>query len=252
MKRILLGCAIALPLTLACDSRPAPEESARQAENDVEAPPLAVEAAAPHAEHECNGECDGHDAPAKAGGKGLASTPIAADLLAGVELRDRPIRGNDDAKVSIVVFSDFECPFCSKLLPSLEEALETYGDDVSVTFKQMPLPFHAAADAAARASLAAGEQGKFWEMHDALFAHPTEVRGQDFRALAERIDLDVDRFEKDMADPEIAATVARDIEDAKALGIRGTPSMIVGDQLVVGAQPVAKILEVIDAQMSAG
>lgn len=251
MKRIFLGCAIALPLTLACDNRPAPDETARIAESDVEDAPQALQAPAANADHECNGDCDGDPAPAKAAHQSPAGTQLAADVVAGIELGDRPVRGNDDAKVSIVVFSDFECPFCAKLLPSLDEALDTYGDDVSVTFKQMPLPFHTSADAAARASLAAAEQGKFWEMHDALFANPTEVRTKDFAALAEGLELDVARFERDMADPEIASAVARDIEDAKLLGIRGTPSMLIGDQLVVGAQPVAKILEVVDTQMAA-
>ncbi len=163
----------------------------------------------------------------------------------------RPIYGSDKAPVTVVVFADFECPHCRAEAPKLQQTVDQFRGRARLIFKHFPLEFHERAKVAAIATEAAAEQGKFWEMHDALFASPTEVRAQDFTALARKLDLDVARFEKDLAGPEIAAVVARDIEDAKSLGIRGTPSMLIGDQLVIGAQPVAKILEVVDAQIAA-
>ena len=236
MKYLLLGAAIALPLTLACDQQPTPK-----------LPDLAADAIA-----EQHDDPDGPAAAPVVKNAPSVGTPVDAVALANIETQGRGVRGGENAKVQVMVFSDFECPYCTKLVPSLEEVTETYGDDVSVTFKQMPLSFHASAEPAARASLAAKEQGKFWEMHDALFASPAEVKAGNFGAIAKKIGLDVERFEHDMDDPELAKQIQRDIEDAKALGIRGTPSMVIGDQLVVGARPLPEIFAVIDAELAGG
>lgn len=233
---------------LACDTQPAPSDTETLVVDSDEQPSRGALAVAPSPEDDAH-ERNGHE---PAGTKSPTGTTLDATVLAAVARTDRPVRGTVDAKVSIMVFSDFECPYCAKLLPSLEEAFATYGDDVSIIFKQMPLAFHSAAQPAARASLAAAEQGKFWEMHDVMFEHTSQVRALEFTKLAEGIGLDVARFERDMADPKLAAVVLRDIEDAKLLGIRGTPSMVIGNQLIVGAQPLKKILAVIDTQIAAG
>jgi protein-disulfide isomerase len=109
---------------------------------------------------------------------------------------------------------------------------------------------HDAAPAAARASLAAQRQGKFWEMHDALFEQPERVANREFSAIAKEVGLDVGRFERDLEDPSIVLAVERDMEDGRELGIRGTPSIVVGDKLVIGAQPLATLREVVDAELA--
>jgi protein-disulfide isomerase len=244
MKRLSWTCALALPFLIlpGCDVQPSPDEP--RAAVDADPTP------------ECAGDCDHGDADGGAAGHGpmhpsvAAPTALAASVLANVERRDRPSTGGPDPKVQIMVFSDFQCPYCAKIVPKLEEALQTYGDDVSLTFKQMPLPFHESAEPAARASLAAHAQGKFWPMHDRMFEHPDLVKAGDFVAMAGELGLDVARFERDMDDPAIAAQVRQDAEDAAALGIRGTPSLVIGDQLVVGAQPISVILAAIDAELA--
>ena len=161
-----------------------------------------------------------------------------------------PATGAAIPLVTIVEFSDFQCPYCGKLAETLHDVVGEHGQDVKLVFKQFPLAMHEAAPAAARASLAAQRQGKFWEMHDALFEQPERVGKREFSAIAKEIGLDVAKFERDSEDPSIVAAVERDMEDGRELGIRGTPSIVVGDKLVIGAQPLATLREVVDAELA--
>jgi protein-disulfide isomerase len=155
---------------------------------------------------------------------------------------DRPTLGPADALVTVVVFSDFQCPYCARLAPTTHEIADKYG--VRVVFRQMPLAMHPQAAPAAKASLAAHRQGKFWEMHDALFADQTGIKSgpdDNFHAYAQQIGLDLLRFDADMADPTLDQVIAEDAALARRLGVRGTPASFVNGRFVRGAADAATL-----------
>ena len=154
-----------------------------------------------------------------------------------VPVDGRPSFGPADALVTIIEFSDFQCPFCSRVVGTLEEIKKNYPQDVRVVFRQLPLGFHDRARPAAKAALAAHRQGKFWEMHDKLFANQKELTDQNFEAWAKEFGLNVDQFKKDMADPAIEKMIAEDEQIAAKFGARGTPASFVNGRFVSGAQP---------------
>jgi protein-disulfide isomerase len=161
----------------------------------------------------------------------------------------RPALGPDDALVTVVVFSDFQCPFCARLAPTVHELAEKHG--ARVVFRQMPLSMHAQARDAAKASLAAHRQGKFWEMHDALFAKQREIQGaaaDGFRGFAQELGLDLDAFARDMADPTLEQMIAEDEALARRLGVRGTPASFVNGRFVRGAADASTFGPLIEAQ----
>lgn len=149
----------------------------------------------------------------------------------------RPAFGPDDALVTIIEFSDFQCPFCSRVTDTIKQIKETYPQDVRVVFRQLPLGFHDRARPAAKASLAAAQQGKFWEMHDKLFASQKELTDDNFVTWAKELGLDVEKFKKDLADPKIEQMIAEDEATAGKFGARGTPAFYVNGRFVSGAQP---------------
>src|SRR4030067_2122529 len=104
------------------------------------------------------------------------------------------VKGNKNAPVTITEFSDFQCPFCAQLQLTLSEVLKAYPKEVKLIFKQYPLPFHPQAKNAAKATLAAMEQGKFWEMHDAIFGNFSQLSNENFRELASQIGLNMEKF----------------------------------------------------------
>ncbi|NJK88284.1 MAG: thioredoxin domain-containing protein [Myxococcales bacterium] len=124
----------------------------------------------------------------------------------------------------MVEFSDFQCPFCSRVNPTIAEILKTYGDKVQVQFRHQPLSFHPRALPAAKASMAAHGQGKFWEYHDKLFANQQNLNDEDFVRYAKELGLDAKKFEADMKSDEVAKVVARDQTDAGRYGATGTPT----------------------------
>lgn len=157
-----------------------------------------------------------------------------------------PVKGPADAKVTIIEFSDFECPFCSRGQKTMEEVLKAYPKDVKVVFKNLPLPFHQNALPAAKAALAAGKQGKFWEMHDALFANQRNLTAEFFAETAKNIGINVDKFKTDMEDPAIAKQIEEDAGMAKQYGISGTPGFFVNGVAVKGAYPFDHFKQIID------
>ncbi|MHC4838975.1 MAG: DsbA family protein, partial [Planctomycetota bacterium] len=107
-------------------------------------------------------------------------------------------QGSDKALVTIIEFSEFQCPFCARVLPTMNKIKETYGDKVRIVFKHNPLPFHKDAPLASEAALAAGEQGKFWEMHDKLFENQKKLKRADIDGYAQEIGLDMAKFKADL------------------------------------------------------
>ena len=159
----------------------------------------------------------------------------------------RPALGPDDALVTVAMFSDFQCPFCEKLKPVAHELVER-NDDVRVVFVNLPLPMHARARDAAAAAVAAGRQGKFWDMHDKLFDSRRDLGGADFSKYAEELGLDVAQFDRDVKDPAIAKQIQDDEAVARRFGIRSTPSSFVNGRFVRGAQGADVYQGIIDEE----
>jgi protein-disulfide isomerase len=142
------------------------------------------------------------------------------------------VRGPANAPVTITIFSDFQCPYCARLLPTLEKVQEAYPKQVRLVFKQFPLSMHTFAQPAALASIAARNQGKFWELHDKLFANFDQLSDAKIRELAKSVGLDMARYDKDVADPALQKEIAEDIQLGLQAGVRGTPAVYIdGKQL---------------------
>jgi protein-disulfide isomerase len=166
-----------------------------------------------------------------------------------VPLRDAASKGPATAKVTIVEFSDFQCPFCSRVGPTLKQIEDTYGKDVRIAFKHNPLPFHADAPLASEATLAAHEQGKFFEMHDKLFANQQNLKREDLEKYAAELGLDMNRFKAALDGHKYQAQIDRDKAEAAALGARGTPSFFINGRKLRGAQPFDAFKNVIDEEL---
>ncbi len=153
----------------------------------------------------------------------------APDLNAvvNIQIGNSPIRGNKKAPVTIVEFSDFQCPYCAQLQPTLEEVLKAYPKEVKLIFKHYPLPFHAHAKNAAKAALAAGEQGKFWEMHDLVFSNFSQLSDEKFKELAAQIGLNVEKFTADYNSTKYEQTILQDMAAARNAGVTGTPTLFI-------------------------
>ena len=188
--------------------------------------------------------------------KAAAPTPAQPDPkvdMAKLKVGNSYTKGPKNAPVTIYEFSDFQCPFCSRGANTVDDVVKKYGDKVQVVFKAYPLPFHKEAEPAHRASIAAGKQGKFWEMHDKIFASQKELKTDDIDGLlvgyAQGLGLNVETFKKDYNDPAVAAQVKDEMAQGSAVGVRGTPNFVINGTRLVGAQPLAKFEEAIDAAL---
>lgn len=149
------------------------------------------------------------------------------DTAIELPIEDHPIRGAPMARVTIAEFSDFECPYCGRAYPIVEELLREYPGEVRVVFFNYPLSAHPHAMPAARASVAAGNQGKFWEMYDLLFNHQTQLTDEDIDRYATEIGLDLERFHTDIRGAEVQASVDADRELGRTLHVDGTPTFFI-------------------------
>jgi protein-disulfide isomerase len=180
----------------------------------------------------CGGDSDCKE------GKGN-DVPTVGDAVEAVPIEHAPSRGPARATITVVEFADFQCPFCARAEATVHAVEQAHPHDVRVVFKNLPLPFHDQARPMARAALAADAQGRFWEMHDRLFA----LTGPADRAALDRVareaGLDVARFDRDLDDASLDARLDADSADAAALGVKGTPTFFVNGHRIVGAQPPA-------------
>ncbi len=160
-------------------------------------------------------------------------------------------KGPENAPVVIYQFSEFQCPFCAKVEPTIKQVEEAYGDKVRIIFKNRPLSFHADAKLASEAALAAGAQGKFWEMHEILFANQKSLKREALIEYATQLGLDVAKFTADLDNHTYAAQVEAEIADAEKAGASGTPTFVINGKKFVGAQPFDKFKEQIDAALAA-
>jgi protein-disulfide isomerase len=146
---------------------------------------------------------------------------------------DSAIRGPEDAPVTIVEFSDYQCPFCARSEPIIKDVQKEYPDKVRFVYKHLPLvSIHSNAMGASQAAIAAGKQGKFWEMHDLLFANQRSLQSDKLKEYAQQLGLDVAKFEADMNSAEVKSAVQDDMNLSRKVGVRGTPTIFVNGKLV--------------------
>jgi protein-disulfide isomerase len=167
-----------------------------------------------------------------------------------VKVDDAFVRGSADAKVTLVIFSDFQCPFCGRVIPTVEDLEKHYGGDLRFVAKHNPLPMHKEAALAARAAEAAGKQGKFFEMHDRLYENAKDITDANLKAWAKELKLDVSRFQRDLDSKDVADRVADHQAQALTLGARGTPAFFVNGRYLSGAQPFDKFKVLIDEELA--
>lgn len=166
-----------------------------------------------------------------------------------VPVGDSASRGKDDAKVTLVMITDFQCPFCKRVQPTIRALERRYGDDLRIVVKHNPLPMHKRARAAAEAAEAARKQDKFWELHDLLYENNRALSDSDIRAWAKKAGCDVSRFKSDLGESAASRRIDDDVALARRVGARGTPSFFVNGRYLAGAQPQAKFEAVIDEEL---
>ena len=168
---------------------------------------------------------------------------------AEVTLADSYVRGRRDAEIVLVEFADFECPYCEKVTPALQQIKKEYGDKVAIAFKDFPLPMHHRSQKASEAARCAGQQNKFWEYHDVLF-YSQQFDVADLKKHARVLKLDGARFDACLDNGEMAASVRSDLEEGKSLGLAGTPSFVVNGHFFSGVVDYNSLKQMIDQQLA--
>ena len=175
----------------------------------------------------------------------LLDDPVA------IPVAGAPVLGPADARITLVEFSDFQCPYCVKAVGQLKAVMKAYPKDVKLIFKQFPLDSHSQAAGAALAAIAAQRQGKFWEMHDAMFAHRNDLSRPALFAIASGVGLDMKRFTADISSPEVKRVVTRDQEDGEKAGVEGTPTLYIDGRRYNGSLDLEALRKVLDGELKA-
>jgi protein-disulfide isomerase len=152
----------------------------------------------------------------------------------------------------VVLFSDFQCPFCGRVEPSITELEKNYPGKVRVFWKNFPLSFHNNAKPAAEAAMAANEQGKFWEMHDKLFANQQNLDAASLEKYAKEIGLDMAKFKAATESHKFAAQIEADVKQGGSVGVQGTPASFVNGHFINGAQPFDAFKKIADEELAKG
>lgn len=166
-----------------------------------------------------------------------------------VQSEGHPEVGPKDAPVTIVEFSDFQCPYCKRAEPTLKEVREKYGDKVKLVYMDFPLGFHPHAMDAAMAGRCANEQGKFWPMHDEMFTDQGKLSPADLANAAKKAGLDTAKFDECFKSGKYKAAILGDQAQGQKLGVDGTPAFFVNGRPLTGAQPFPAFAEVIDQEL---
>ena len=172
-------------------------------------------------------------------------------LRVDVSVDGAPFKGATNAPVTIVEFSDFHCPFCRRVLPTLAQLESKYEDKIKLVFRDFPIEnLHPGAAKAHEAARCASEQGKFWPYHDKLFASPPKSSPEILKGLAKEVGLDMSAFETCFDAGKYQAAVKKDIEEGQRVGVTGTPAFFINGRLVSGAQPLDAFARVIDDELA--
>lgn len=166
-----------------------------------------------------------------------------------VDTKGAPVRGAQSAKITIVAVSDFQCPFCKRVEPTMQQILQSYPNDVQIVYKHMPLDFHDKAPAAHAAAEAAHRQGKFWAMYEKIFANQADLSPEKYDAWALELGLDMAKFKQDMASADVKKRIDADKLEVEKLGVTGTPAFFINGRYLSGAQPYENFKKVIDEEL---
>ena len=176
----------------------------------------------------------------------LSLEPLRLD----VPVVNHPSRGNEQAPVTIVEFSDFQCPYCRDFTSTLDRVMKEFPSDVRVVFRQLPLnDIHPMAQKAAEASLCAKAQNKFWELHDLMFKDQTNLNVENLKAKAPGLGLDAAAFNSCLDSGKYAQEVDRDIREGARLGADGTPSIFINGRFLSGSRPYDEIVSMIKEEL---
>jgi protein-disulfide isomerase len=216
MNRALLACCAAL-LLIPAGCRPASQRDIRELKDQI---------------GELAQKVDAIDQKL-GGGRQVAQAPVRQvedfEAVHRIDIEGSPVRGPQDAPVTLVEYSDFQCPFCARADPLLKQVAEKYPRQLRIVFKHFPLSFHPAARPVALASLAAQEQGKFWEFHDVVFKHNETLDGsqESVERYAKEAGLDLARFRKDLKEKraQYDARIEKDLQQGNDVDVRGTPTL---------------------------
>jgi len=163
-----------------------------------------------------------------------------------------PTRGPKDAPVTLVEFSDFQCPFCKRAHGMVEEVMKAYPDKVRLVYKDYPLPFHAQAFPAAEAAHCAGDQGKYWEYHGNLMSVDGSLLDDDLKKRAETVGLDGAAFATCIQGNKYDAAIKASTDQGSSLGVTGTPTFFINGRMIVGARSIEELKTMIDEEISRG
>ena len=169
--------------------------------------------------------------------------------VADVSTEHAYARGSLNAPVVMIEFADYECPYCQKVNPQVQQLKKAFGDNLTVIYKDFPLPMHHGSQKAAEAARCAGEQNKFWEYHDVLF-YSKMVEVDDLKKHAQVLNLDTERFDKCLDDGMEAAAVKKDLDEAKSLGLTGTPSFFVNGHFFSGVVDYNVLRDMVNQQLN--
>ena len=160
--------------------------------------------------------------------------------------------GPDNSTVTVTEFSDFECPFCGKAAPTVEQLKEEYSGRVRFVYKHFPLPSHSTAPKAAEAAECAGDQGKFWEMHDKMFANQKALFPNSLKSYAKDIGLNETAFSNCLDSGVMASRIQSDQQEGNSFGVRATPTFFINNIKIEGAQPLSEFERIINSELARG
>ncbi len=180
--------------------------------------------------------------------KGPGKRPILEEPVK-IPTAGAPVKGPANARITLVEFSDFECPYCSHATGEVEALMKAFPNDIRLVYKQFPLSMHPHARLAAEAALAANEQGKFWPMHDALFANFRRLSKERIFALAKELGLNMERFTADMNSGKFAAAIDKDFKDGEDAGVDGTPAFFINGKHYNGPMELAAVRPLIQSEL---
>jgi protein-disulfide isomerase len=159
-----------------------------------------------------------------------------------------PWSGGQNAPVTVVEFSDFQCPYCRAAESSVQQIRNKYGDEIKFVYLNFPLGFHEHAMDAARAATCAAQQGKFWQYHDAIFADQSKLAPADLKTTASKLGLNKSEFDACFATKQPDTIIKSQQQQGQALGVTGTPTFFINGRELVGAQPADKFDQIIDEE----
>jgi protein-disulfide isomerase len=169
-----------------------------------------------------------------------------------VSVDDDPSEGPASAKVTIVQFAEFQCPYCGKARESIQEVMKNYDGQVRFVFRDFPLSFHDRAIPAAVAANCAAKQEKYWPMHDKIMANQRALTDEDLTRVATEVGLDLNAWNECRKDPTMEAEIRKDMQDGSAAGVTGTPAFFINGVFLSGAQPYDKFKTIIDRELGKG